>query len=112
MHNMKNKSLVSINDYSKDEYLKIIDLAEEFEKNPNQDILIGKVVATLFFEPSTRTRLSFETAVKRLGGKVIGFSDAGSSSVTKGSLCDCPPASDVFLSFIDRKCKMTYLHLS
>ena len=81
---MKNKSLVSINDYTKEDYLKIVSLAEEFEKNPDQNLLLGKVVATLFFEPSTRTRLSFETAVKRLGGKVIGFSDAGSSSVTKG----------------------------
>ena len=81
---MKNKSLVSINDYTKEEYIKIVSLAEEFEKNPDQNLLLGKVVANLFFEPSTRTRLSFETAVKRLGGKVIGFSDAGSSSVTKG----------------------------
>lgn len=78
------KSLVSIADCSKEEYLKILDLAGEFEKNPNQNILNGKVVASLFFEPSTRTRLSFESAVVRLGGKVIGFSDAGSSSSSKG----------------------------
>jgi aspartate carbamoyltransferase catalytic subunit len=81
---MKNKSLVSINDYSKNEYLQILDLASEFEKKPIQDLLSGKVVATLFFEPSTRTRLSFESAVNKLGGKVIGFSDSNSSSVTKG----------------------------
>lgn len=81
---MINKSLVSITDYSKDDYLKILQSAAEFEKNPNQRLLEGKVVATLFFEPSTRTRLSFETAVSRLGGRVIGFTDAGSSSVTKG----------------------------
>ena len=81
---MKNKSLVSINDYSKSEYLKILDLAEEFEKNPVRDLMSGRVVATLFFEPSTRTRLSFESAVNRLGGKVIGFSDTNSSSVSKG----------------------------
>lgn len=81
---MKNKSLISINDYTPDELLKIIDLAEEFEKNPNQDILKGKVIATLFFEPSTRTRLSFESAVNRLGGRIIGFTDASSSSVKKG----------------------------
>jgi aspartate carbamoyltransferase catalytic subunit len=81
---MKNRSLVSISDYSKEEYLKILDLAEEFEKNPRQEILKGQVVATLFFEPSTRTRLSFESAVNRLGGKVLGFSDASSSSATKG----------------------------
>jgi aspartate carbamoyltransferase catalytic subunit len=81
---MKNKSLVSITDYSKEDYLRIIALAEEFEKSPNQSILSDKVVATLFFEPSTRTRLSFESAVLKLGGKVIGFSDSSSSSVTKG----------------------------
>lgn len=81
---MQNKSLVSITDYSKAEYLKILDLAAEFERNPNQEILKGKLVATLFFEPSTRTRLSFETAINRLGGRVIGFADVNSSSVTKG----------------------------
>lgn len=81
---MKNKSLVSIADYSKEEIQKIVDLAAEFEKEPKVNLLEGKVVATLFFEPSTRTRLSFETAVKRMGGKVIGFSDANSSSATKG----------------------------
>jgi len=62
----------------------VLDLAEGFEKNPNQRILEGKLVATLFFEPSTRTRLSFESAVNRLGGRVIGFSEASSSSVAKG----------------------------
>ncbi|HOI86355.1 MAG TPA: aspartate carbamoyltransferase [Lentimicrobium sp.] len=81
---MKNRSLISITDYSKDEYLKILDLAEEFEKKPTQNILGDYVVATLFFEPSTRTRLSFESAASRLGAKVIGFSDATSSSVSKG----------------------------
>jgi len=81
---MKNRSLVSIEDYSKEEILKILELAEHFEKNPNQKILDGKVVASLFFEPSTRTRLSFESAVNKLGGRIIGFSEAGSSSVSKG----------------------------
>jgi len=81
---MKNKSLISINDYTKQDYLKIIELAEEFEKNPVNDILKGKVIATLFFEPSTRTRLSFESAVNKLGGRIIGFTDANSSSVSKG----------------------------
>ena len=81
---MKGKSLISINDYSKDEQIAILDLASHFEKNPTQKILEDYVVATLFFEPSTRTRLSFESAVNRLGGKIIGFSDAASSSVKKG----------------------------
>ncbi|HYW95836.1 MAG TPA: aspartate carbamoyltransferase [Bacteroidales bacterium] len=81
---MKNRSLVSINDYSQEEYLRILDLAAEFEKQPVQDLLNGYVVATLFFEPSTRTRLSFESAINRLSGRVIGFSDSNTSSATKG----------------------------
>lgn len=81
---MKNKSLVSINDFSKEEQLRVLEVAREFEKNPVQTILQDYVVASLFFEPSTRTRLSFESAVNRLGGKVIGFSEAGSTSVKKG----------------------------
>lgn len=81
---MKGKSLVSINDYSKEEQILILDIAEELEKNPRQPILQNYVVATLFFEPSTRTRLSFESAVSMLGGKIIGFTDSSSTSVTKG----------------------------
>lgn len=81
---MKNKNLVSISDFTKEEQLRILDLAETFEQQPRQKILDGYVVATLFFEPSTRTRLSFESATSRLGAKVIGFSDASSSSVIKG----------------------------
>lgn len=81
---MDKKSLVSISDLSKEEIVGLLYKAAEFEKNPNQRILQGKVVATLFFEPSTRTRLSFETAVNRLGGRVIGFSDAKTSSQSKG----------------------------
>jgi len=81
---VKNKSLVSINDFSREEYVKILELAAEFEKQPTQDILRDYVIATLFFEPSTRTRLSFETAVSRLGGKIVGFSDSSSTSTSKG----------------------------
>ena len=81
---MKNISLVSINDYSKDEIIRILDLAEEFEKQPRQNLLDGRVIASLFFEPSTRTRLSFETAIQQLGGNVIGFASAASTSVSKG----------------------------
>ena len=78
------KHIVSIDQCSAEDILRILDRAELFEKNPNRHLLEGKVVATLFFEPSTRTRLSFETAVNRLGGRIIGFSDASTSSSTKG----------------------------
>lgn len=81
---MSQKSLISITDFTKEEYLKIMELSQKFEANPSQSLLKGKVIATLFFEPSTRTRLSFETAINRLGGKIIGFSDSNSSSVSKG----------------------------
>ena len=81
---MTKKSFVSISDLSKEEIVALLKHADEFERNPNQRILSGKVIATLFFEPSTRTRLSFETAVNRLGGRVIGFSDAKTSSQSKG----------------------------
>ncbi|HRW63833.1 MAG TPA: aspartate carbamoyltransferase, partial [Bacteroidales bacterium] len=81
---MENKHLVSITDFSREEIFRILDLAAEFEENPNQNLLNSKVIATLFFEPSTRTRLSFESAISRLGGKYIGFTDASSSSVSKG----------------------------
>jgi len=81
---MKNKSLVSINDYSKEEQLHVLELAKSFEQNPAQDILKDHVIASLFFEPSTRTRLSFESAVNRLGGKIVGFSEASNTSVKKG----------------------------
>lgn len=81
---MKNRSLVSIADYSKKEIIQILDLAAEFEKNPNQELLKNKVIASLFFEPSTRTRLSFESAINRLGGKIIGFSDSSGTSLQKG----------------------------
>lgn len=81
---MNINSLVSIDDIGRDEILDLINRAAYFEQHPNHKILDGKVVATLFFEPSTRTRLSFETAVNRLGGRVIGFSDAATSSSSKG----------------------------
>ncbi|MDE6467975.1 MAG: aspartate carbamoyltransferase, partial [Muribaculaceae bacterium] len=81
---MNSKSLVAIDDLGKQELLDILARAAYFEAHPNSKLLDGKVVATLFFEPSTRTRLSFETAVNRLGGRVIGFSDASTSSTSKG----------------------------
>lgn len=81
---MNCKSLVSIAELSKDEIIELLKTARHFEENPNSELLKGRVAATLFFEPSTRTRLSFETAVNRLGGRIIGFSDPGTSSSSKG----------------------------
>ncbi|MEG0011489.1 MAG: aspartate carbamoyltransferase [Muribaculaceae bacterium] len=81
---MNSESLVSISDFSKDEILDLLGDAHYFEEHPNQKLLEGKVIATLFFEPSTRTRLSFETAVNRLGGRIVGFSDANTTSSSKG----------------------------
>ncbi len=84
MINIKGRSLVSITDYTKEEIIHILDLAEEFEKDQRQKILDNYVIASLFFEPSTRTRLSFESAVQYLGGRIIGFASADTSSVKKG----------------------------
>lgn len=81
---MGKKNFVSIADLSKEDILELVRLANYFENNPNQEVLKGKVCATLFFEPSTRTRLSFETAVNRLGARVIGFTDAATTSSAKG----------------------------
>ena len=81
---MEKHDFVTIADLSKEKILYMIQMAKEFEIHPNREILKGKVVATLFFEPSTRTRLTFETAANRLGAKVIGFSDAKVTSATKG----------------------------
>ena len=84
MANLKGKNLISITDYTKQEYIQILDLAAEFEKNPKQPILSDKVVASIFFEPSTRTRLSFESAANMLGARVIGFSNPSATSLQKG----------------------------
>src|SRR5690554_1598431 len=81
---MRPKSLVNISDYGRDDIFRILESAMRFKQEPDRDLLKGKVCATLFFEPSTRTRLSFETAVNRLGGRIIGFSDSAPSSAAKG----------------------------
>ncbi|MEE1222595.1 MAG: aspartate carbamoyltransferase, partial [Bacteroidaceae bacterium] len=81
---MENKSLVTIAEHSREKLEYLIQMASEFEKHPNRRLLEGRVVATLFFEPSTRTRLSFETASNRLGARVIGFADPKVTSGTKG----------------------------
>ncbi len=81
---MDKHNFVTIADLTREKILYMIKMAEEFERHPNRELLKGKVVATLFFEPSTRTRLSFETAANRLGARVIGFADPKVTSGTKG----------------------------
>ena len=73
-------------DFSVEEIGQLLDLANDIEKNPQKyaHVCDGKKLATLFYEPSTRTRLSFESAMLRLGGSVLGFSSADSSSAAKG----------------------------
>ncbi len=98
---MRGKSLISIEDLTKDDILEILERATLFEKNPNQNLLNGMVAGVLFFEPSTRTRLSFETAINRLGGRVIGFADMKITSATKGeSLLDTIKMVDNYVDFI------------
>lgn len=83
---IQGKHLIDPTDLTVDELNQLFDLAVAIEKNPENylDALKGKLLATLFYEPSTRTRFSFEAAMLRLGGQVIGFSEPNSSSVSKG----------------------------
>ncbi|HSW86404.1 MAG TPA: aspartate carbamoyltransferase [Rhabdochlamydiaceae bacterium] len=83
-HLFKHKGILSIFDLSEDEIEMILERAEEMKKEPSKDLLQGCILASCFFEPSTRTRLSFESAMLRLGGSVIGFSDSESTSSKKG----------------------------
>ena len=82
--NFENRDIISINDFSKQELLYILKVAKSMEKNPNPDLLKDKVLATLFFEPSTRTRLSFMSAMEQLNGKVMGFANMETTSIKKG----------------------------
>ena len=83
---LKSRNLIQPEDFSIKEIDEILDLAEDIMQNPSvySRVCEGKLMATLFYEPSTRTRLSFEAAMKRLGGEIIGFSEPNSSSVSKG----------------------------
>lgn len=80
------KHLIDLNDFTRSEWEEIIHTAVEIEKNPQKysHACEGKILATLFYEPSTRTRMSFQTAMLRLGGNVIGFDNPDTSSVSKG----------------------------
>lgn len=89
MGRFKQRDIISIRRFNKEDLLYILDLATQMEQKECTDLLKEKVLASLFFEPSTRTRLSFESAMKRLGGTVIGFAESGITSTVKGeSLSD------------------------
>jgi len=85
-HSFKGKDIISIKDFTREEIEHVLDAAETMEPilSSGSEMLGGMVLATLFFEPSTRTRLSFESAMLRLGGAVIGFAEPKTSSVEKG----------------------------
>jgi len=88
---LKGRNLVDPEDFTLEELESIFEVTQEIIENEKDfsDVCRGKILATLFYEPSTRTRFSFEAAMLRLGGQVIGFSEPGSSSVAKGeSLAD------------------------
>jgi len=78
------RSIVSINDFSKSDLLHILKTAKKFQSSPPSKLLNGLVLGCLFFEPSTRTRLSFESAMQKMGGSVIGFDSEGATSTKKG----------------------------
>ncbi len=80
------RNVINIMDLSKDEIDELISTANDIIKNPEKynEVCKHKILATMFFEPSTRTRLSFESAMLSLGGNVLGISEASSSSATKG----------------------------
>lgn len=86
MNKTNTRNLIDINDFTKNEIIDLIKVANDIIDNKDKysKLCDGKILATLFFEPSTRTRLSFESAMLRLGGKVLGFSEASCSSTTKG----------------------------
>ena len=83
MASFKGRDIISIKDFSREDLIQVVETAIRFE-NSDRPLLAGNILAKLFFEPSTRTRLSFESAMTRLGGRVIGFADPNVSSTKKG----------------------------
>ena len=89
MQNFKDRDIISIKDFSKTEILYLLDLADTVSNRDCSNLLKGKILANLFFEPSTRTRMSFSSAMKQIGGDVIGFHEMETTSAAKGeSLSD------------------------
>src|SRR2546422_638588 len=86
--NFAGRDIVSVRDLSRSEIDHILDMAEAMEPlaKSGSDMLHGKIMATLFYEPSTRTKLSFESAMTRLGGTALGFAETKGTSVEKGEI--------------------------
>ena len=82
--NLKGKHVISIRDFSRDDILEVLDRASSLESSPRPDLMRGRIMSSLFFEPSTRTRMSFDSAMKKIGGQVIDFADPKASSLVKG----------------------------
>ena len=105
MHDFKGKDILDGAQFTRQELEYVMDVAEDMrgrlEENHALDLMDGYVLGALFFEPSTRTRLSFETAMHRLGGSVVGFASAGVSSSAKGeSLADTIRNVDQYVDLI------------
>ena len=97
----KGRDIISINDFSKEELLYILKIVRQIEQKPKNNLLKGKILATLFFEPSTRTRLSFISAMEQLSGEVIGFSTSAATSIQKGeSLWDTIKMTEQYANVI------------
>ena len=104
----RGRDVVSINDFTLEEINYILDVAEGMvpaaKGEEVLDLIPGKILAMMFYEPSTRTMLSFETAMKRIGGKVIGFSDVRATSTAKGeTLADTIKMVEAYADVIDVK---------
>lgn len=95
------KDIISMRDLTKSEIEEILDMAKELEENPKPELLKGKVISSLFFEPSTRTRLSFYSAAQRLGAQVLGFDSPDGTSMKKGeSLSDTIKMAEAYSDVI------------
>jgi len=101
MVSFRQRDIISILHFNKEEILYLLETAKRMEHTTYSEILKGRVLGSLFFEPSTRTRLSFESAAKRLGGEVIGFAETGGTSIAKGeSLSDSIKAIEGYCDII------------
>lgn len=101
MESFKGKDIISISDFRKEDINPFLDYIAKMKHEKHSDLLRGKILGSCFFEPSTRTRLSFETSMHRLGGSVVGFSDFQTTSAMKGeSLFDTMKMMEMYVDVI------------